>query len=146
MTKLEEIESLWAKDCRIDSSDLAEESLRISEIHNKYYKIYLRERLLLRKEETELAKMVKTRRLYYEGKLSTQEIAELNLPTLHHLITTKDVGMYMDADEALIDRKMSILMQSEKVEYLKAILDNINRRTFKIKNAIEFIKFTNGSL
>jgi hypothetical protein len=43
--KLEEIESLWEQDSKIDRTDLDNESLKIPMLHSKYYKIYLREKI-----------------------------------------------------------------------------------------------------
>ena len=38
--KLEDIETNWGQDSRINSADLAVESLRIPELHHKYFKIF----------------------------------------------------------------------------------------------------------
>ena len=37
--KIESIESLWEKDSKIDSVDLKGESLKIPQLHEKYFKI-----------------------------------------------------------------------------------------------------------
>ena len=42
--KTEDIISLWEQDCKIDSTELGMESLRIPQLHNKYYKIFIQER------------------------------------------------------------------------------------------------------
>ena len=56
----------------------------------------------------------------------------------------QDVDKFIDADD-------SIIKQRQKIEYLKQIctfcedtLKQINNRTFQIKNAIEWKKFTGG--
>ena len=46
--KLEEIQELWNRDREIDISELATESIRIPQIHDKYLKIYVDEKIKLR--------------------------------------------------------------------------------------------------
>ena len=43
--KLEEIQELWNRDREIDISELATESIRIPQIHDKYLKIYVDEKI-----------------------------------------------------------------------------------------------------
>ena len=61
-------------------------------------------------------------------------------------VLRQDVDKFLDADD-------SIIKQRQKIEYLKQIckfcedtLKQINNRTFQIKNAIEWKKFTEGSI
>ena len=56
--KLEEIQELWNRDREIDISELATESIRIPQIHDKYLKIYVDEKIKLRKLQLNLAKII----------------------------------------------------------------------------------------
>ena len=51
---LEDIFELWSKDCDIDRTELGEESLKIAQLHAKYFKIFSTERLSLRKLQSDL--------------------------------------------------------------------------------------------
>ena len=42
---LEDIFELWSKDCDIDRTELGEESLKIAQLHAKYFKIIRTQRL-----------------------------------------------------------------------------------------------------
>ncbi|NDG32076.1 hypothetical protein EB118_18620, partial [bacterium] len=72
--KLEDIQLLWDKDSKINPTDLAAESLRVPDLHNKYYKIYTNERLLLSKWELEFKKLYKEKYEYYMGIMDEGEL------------------------------------------------------------------------
>ena len=70
--KLEEIQELWNRDREIDISELATESIRIPQIHDKYLKIYVDEKIKLRKLKLNLAKISKMKLDYYSGRMSQE--------------------------------------------------------------------------
>ena len=39
--KFEEIQKLWTSDCPIDETELAQESVKIPQLHNKYLIFYI---------------------------------------------------------------------------------------------------------
>ena len=41
----EEIQKLWTSDCNIDETELAQESVKIPQLHNKYLILYSNEKL-----------------------------------------------------------------------------------------------------
>jgi hypothetical protein len=45
----DDISNLWSVDCKIDETNLAGESKRIPELHNKYYTLYYKEALKVKK-------------------------------------------------------------------------------------------------
>ena len=55
--KLEQIEEMWEKDCQIDMTNLSSEARNIPQLHAKYYKIYIREKMLLRKQHADYKKL-----------------------------------------------------------------------------------------
>lgn len=143
--KLEEIEELWGKDLKIDRSQLDTESLRIPELHNKYYKIYIREKIQYNKISFDLDKLTKQKKEWYEGTMPEEELKELGWEPFN-LLLKKDLPIYLNSDEDLISLKLKLALAHEKVEYLKSIIKDINSRSFNIKNAIDFLKFTNGGI
>lgn len=142
--KLEDIENEWTTDSKINKTSLDDESLKIPELHNKYYKIFIRERIQLKKLQTELDELVKLKRDYFEGRLSQQELKDLGWDQFNLTILKNEMEYHLNADRDLITAKLKCVAQAEKVDFLRSIIDTINKRTFVIKNAIEFIKFTNG--
>ena len=75
--KLEEIQELWNRDRDIDISNLAVESVRIPQVHDKYLKIYIDERIKLKGLEFDLAKITRLKTNYYAGTMSQEELDEL---------------------------------------------------------------------
>lgn len=143
--ELDKIESLWQIDCKIDRTDLATESLKISELHNKYYKIFTREKMLLKKMQNDLSSLKKIKWEYYNGKISPEELREIGWDSFDKRVLKSDVDVYLQSDKDLIESNLGISYQSEKVDFLASILDSLKQRTWNIRNAIEFIKFSQGS-
>lgn len=141
--KLEEIEALWEEDVKIDRTALDEESLKIPYLHNKYYKIYLREKVQLKAEQNSVAQFYKLKHEYYTGKLSQSECKELGWEPFQFVLKG-DIQVYLDADKELADKLIKASVQKEKVDFLENIIKTLNNRGYLIKNAIDFRKFSNG--
>lgn len=141
--KLEEIESHWEQDSKIDRTDLDNESLKIPSLHSKYYKLYLREKVQLKAEEQEYKLYYKLKHEYYTGKLSKQELDEYGWEPFQFVLKN-DLQVYIDADKDIAERLLKLQVQKEKVDLLENIIKTLNGRGFLIKNAIDFIKFTSG--
>lgn len=143
--ELEKIESMWLIDSKVDRTDLATESLKISELHNKYYKIFTREKLLHKKMQSDLSVLKKTKWEYYNGKISPEELREIGWDSFDKRILKSDVDIYLQSDKDLVQANLNISYQIEKVEFLQSILESLKQRTWNIRNAIEFIKFSQGN-
>ena len=143
--KIDEVFSLWDKDSTVDRSDLAVESLTIPVLHNKYYKILIQERLRLKKMKADFAEIQKIYQEYYLGQLSEDELKEHQLKPYPLRILKQDLDTYLNSDKTIIEWTLKIFQQGEKVELLESIIKTVAARTFHIKNAIDFIKFQNGT-
>ena len=55
-----------------------------------------------------------------------------------------EVELYVDSDDALTEHSLRVSVQEEKVNYLEAVLRQINNRGFQIKNAIDWNRFITG--
>ena len=142
--KLEEIEALWEQDIKIDRTDLDTESLKIPLLHQKYYKLYLREKVQLKAEEQAYKQFYKIKHEYYTGKLSKSELDEFGWEPFQFVLKN-DLQVYIDSDKEIAERLLKLSVQKEKVQFLEDIIKTLNTRGFLIKNAIEFIKFTSGN-
>jgi hypothetical protein len=145
--KLNEIQALWAEDCKVDQTNLGRAAARVPELHAKYLNMLSSVRLQHRKAEADYLRLRKLKYRYYRGELSKQELDELgweqflsNRPLKNEM---EDV-MNMDDD---------IITAIDKMEYIKTvlyqleqILKSINSRTWDVKSAIEWCKFTNGGI
>lgn len=142
---LQQIQELWSEDCKIDKSELDKESLRIPEIHNKYYKIFLGERIVYREMENEHNNLVKLKHQYYLGKFSDEDYKETGWSFQPKIISKLEIPMYLSSDKHMQDSLMKLSAQKEKIDYLDSIIRNLNNRNFIIKNAIDFLRWSHGT-
>jgi hypothetical protein len=140
---LEELQESANRDLKIDDTDLGTESINIPILHNKYLQHYNKFSLLLKKAEYEQKVLKRQKWEYYTGKSDPSVYKEKPFDLK---ILKTDVHIYMDSDEDLqrADQKTAYLNQV--VKYLEQVLRSINNRTFLIKNAIEWKKFTSGAI
>ena len=73
---LDKIQEMWQKDSVIDPDNLHDESLKIPQLHSKYYTVY-NTIILLRERAQESYNRVKLERYnYYTGKATAEVYAE----------------------------------------------------------------------
>ena len=146
---LEEIFRHWEDDSKINESALDRESLKIPQLHSKYFKIFSAERLRLKEMQGKHKQLLLNKSEFLtQGPTEEQHKMGWQLPARGALgkgmILKTEVEKYLDADQMIIDSNLKIAYQQEKVSLLESIIDNLNRRSFVIKNAIEFIRWTQG--
>ena len=142
--KFEEIQTLWTSDCNIDETELAQESVKIPQLHNKYLILYSNEKLRLKTQRFEHSKLVKLKKEYYGGRMSQEELEAVDWEPFQYKLLKADVEQYVDADDNVIESKKILALQEEKVDYLEAIVKGLSTRGYLIKNAIDWKRFTEG--
>ena len=141
---IEQIVSEWNKDSKIDETELATESAKIPQLHNKYLKIFMGERIQLIKLKGKHKKTHKTLLEYYLGELDKDELEEIGRDQFFKKLLKNETQVYIESDDMFINSTLEVAMQQEKVDYLEAIIKSINNRGFAIKSAIDWNKFTTG--
>ena len=142
--KFEDIVSEWDKDCKMDETELGEESTKIPVLHNKYLKMYLGENASLKRLYAQRAKMKRTLIEYYLGEMDREELDEIGRDQFYKKILKNEVDTYIESDDMWIDMNLKVGLQQEKVNYLDAIIKSINNRGFQIKNAVDWLRFSQG--
>jgi hypothetical protein len=145
--KLQEIQAMWAEDCKVDQTNLGRAAARVPELHAKYLNMLTSVRLQFRKAEADYLRLRKLKFKYYRGELTKEELAELGWDQyLNNRPLKNEMDEVMTTDD-------DIIQITDKVEYIKTvlyqleqILKSINSRTWDVKSAIEWYKFTNGGL
>ena len=139
---LEKIQEMWEKDSQIDPDNLHDESLKIPQLHSKYYTLY-NTITLLREKARETYNRVRLERYnYYTGKASAEVYVEDPFP--YKVRDKEALQRHLDADERLNTVDLKIRYYDVELKFLEDIIKTISNRTFQIKNAIEFMKFTAG--
>ena len=139
---LDKFQEMWQKDSVIDPDNLHDESLKIPQLHSKYYTVY-NTIMLLRERAQESYNRVKLERYnYYTGKATAEVYAEEPFP---YKVREKDaIQRYLDADQKLSAVDMKIKYYNVTLKFLEEVIKNVSNRTFQIKNAIEWQKFQAG--
>jgi len=142
---IESIHKEWEKDSAIDRTELGEEALRISSLHSKYLRLFTSERLLLIKLESDLKELKKEKyEFFIQGPTKETKDKGWELPA-RGMVLKPDIPIYMDADKQIIELSLKIGYQREKIDLLGDILKSINNRSYNIRAAIDFLKFTSGN-
>lgn len=141
---LDDIRNELLKDMGLDETALDTESLRIPQLHSKYLNFLFDERLLMSKYEGDLAKTVKVKWEYYTGKMSDEELRERGLEPFQLKVLRQDIDIYLDSDDDIIKARQRVQFQKEKISLLEEVIKELNSRHWKIRNAIEWRRFTNG--
>lgn len=142
--KLDSILELWEEDSKLDRNDLSNESLKIPGLHSKYYRIYVNEKLILRKYEAQLKELKMEKYEFYTQGPSKEQIDRgWKLPPVGKVLKA-DVNMYLDADKEIIELSLRIGIQKEKIDLLESIIESFKARGFNIKSALDFERFKMG--
>ncbi len=139
---LEQIQEMWQKDAVIDPDNLHDESLKIPQLHSKYYTIYNTITLLREKARESYNRIRLERHNYYTGKAPAEVYVEEPFP---YKVREKDaIQRHMDADEKMSTINMKIKYYDVILKFLEEIIRNVSNRTYQIKNAIEWQQFQSG--
>ena len=145
MKTLNEIQDEWSIDCKVNELNLGQESTRIPELHSKYLNQLTTFKLQLRKSQADLLSLRRVKWKYFRGELDQKKLNNLGWDQyLGNAPLNNQMNEYLDTDA-------DVIRLTDKVEYINTcltqcdyIMKSINSRSFDIKNAIEWTKFTNG--
>ena len=136
---LEQIQEMWERDSQIDPDNLHDESLKIPQLHAKYYTLYNTITLLKEKARETYNRVRLERYNYYTGKAPAEVYQEEPFP--YKVRDKEAIQRHMDADERLNKIDMKIRYYDTELRFLEEIIKTVANRTFQIKNAIEWQKF-----
>ena len=139
---LEQIQEMWEKDSKIDPDNLHDESLKIPQLHSKYYTLYNTITLLRERSREQYAKVRLERYNYYTGKATAEVYAEEPFP---YKVREKDaIQRHLEADDKMNKVDMKIKYYDTMLKFLEEIIRAVSNRTYQIKNAIEWNKVQAG--
>ncbi len=142
---LDEVIALWQEDAKINETELSRESVNTPKLHAKYLEIYSAQRLKLRSLKLKQKELVVKLTDYYRGDLNNPEdLKEIGRDPWPKKILKQEVSSYVEADDEMIKLNVKTAYQQEMVDVLNEIIASINKRSFHINNAINFLKFTHG--
>ena len=142
MIDLETLQGMWNEDSKIDPDNLHTESLNIPVLHSKYYDIYNTLMLLRKKAEQQRKNIRHERYEYFSGKADPEVYIDNPFPK--KIRDKETMQKYLDADTKLSGVSLKIEYYSVMLSFIEEILKQITNRTYQIKNAIEFMRFSSG--
>ena len=139
---LEQIQEMWERDSKIDPDNLHDESLKIPQLHSKYYTVYNTITLLRERAREQFSKVRLERYNYYTGKATAEVYAEEPFP---YKVREKDaIQRHLEADDKMNKVDMKIKYYDIMLKFLEEVIRAVSNRTYQIKNAIEWNKFQAG--
>lgn len=145
--KLSDIQEEWSKDSIINETNLGQESVRVPTLHAKYITYLSKNKLLLRKAESDYFNTRRLKYRYYRGEMSREELAGLEWEQFQGNKPLKnEMDEFLQCDKDLNDLQDKIEYYKTVVYTLEQIIRSINSRTWDIKTAVEWTKFTNGMM
>jgi len=147
MTELENILSMWKEDCVIDDHHLDKASRETPKLHAKYLDILVNAKLRLKRSEMKQKTLLKDKWLYYNGKMSQEEIVEKGWdpdPFNGLKVMKGEMDYYYDSDPEIQKSEELIQYWKSVIEALTSIIDNIKWRHQNINNMIRWRQFQEG--
>jgi hypothetical protein len=141
---ISDLHALWEQDSKFDRTELGEESLRIPQLHSKYFKLFSEERKVLRQWEAAYKQLYRLKFEYYNGTLSEEELKDNVWEPFNLRILKTESQMYIDADKDILKARGAIAQQQDKIDFLESIIKNLPARGYQIKAAIDWEKFKVG--
>ena len=138
---LDELKLQVSQDLKVDDEHLDTESLKNQEIKAKYLDAKSKFALLLYRAKGDYKKLYREKWEYYGGKSDAKVYA--TKPFDLKVLKT-DLGVYISADEEIIDAENKIGYLETVVDYIKGVIKSVDNRGWDIKNANEWKKFEAG--
>ncbi len=124
----------WHEDS-VMGDDLCEEARRIPILHSKWLDKYLKIQLIKKEKEYDHNRLYLQKYSYYMGREETAP---------EDRIIKTEVPVYIKGDLEYIKSQATLDLYEKLENTLKEILNNINNRSFQIKNAIDWLKYSRG--
>jgi hypothetical protein len=140
----DDISTIWSADSKIDETNLMGESKKIPELHNKYYTLYYKEALRVKKLRADYKELEFAKREWIEGTMAEEDLRDRGWKPYQRKVLRNDVDKYIQADKDIIALSLKIDYHSANANYLEDIIKTIHSRNFVIKNMIDVLKFQHG--
>lgn len=132
----------WKVDSKIDIFALDKEVLKIPKLHAKYLEFY---NIMKRKQIKIMTKIKEQQRknyMYYSGKATAKDYEDRPFELK---VLKSDMPVFMDSDPVILKLEEALEMYTTNLDNIRQILKQLSDRTFQIKNAIEYQKFSSGA-
>jgi len=148
MLNLENILQEWQSDCEIPRDRYEQVSQDTPKLHAKYLEYLSLTKLQLKRAEHSQKILLKDKWLYYNGKMSQEELVSKGWepdPFNGLKVLKGDMEHYYDSDPEIQRSEEKIMYLKTIIDTVSEIVDNLKWRHQTIKNIIEWRKFEAGA-
>tara|TARA_Y100000004_G_scaffold130961_2_gene147725 strand:- start:144 stop:560 length:417 start_codon:yes stop_codon:yes gene_type:complete len=138
---------MWAEDSQI-KMQLDESSRETPKLHAKYLELLSTTKLMLKRTEFQQKVLLKEKWLYYNGKMSQEDVVEKGWnpdPFDGLKILKGEMDYYYDSDPEIQKSEEKIQYYKTVIDTLEQIISNLNWRHQTIGNIIKWKQFESGS-
>ena len=140
----EELLEIWEQDAGIDKINLDDSALDIPKLHHKYLSMLMNTKAKKIAFTHQLEDIRKEKELYYSGQ-ATADVYKAK-PFDLKLKTRGGIEKHINTDPEVVKLLQRIEYMDVLIEGLGHIMTQIQWRNQHIKNALEHMKFTSGTL
>jgi hypothetical protein len=140
----DDISAMWSVDSKIDETNLVAESKKIPELHNKYYTMYYKEALRVKKLRYDYKELELAKREWLDGSMAEEDLKERGWKPSQRKVLRTDIDKYLQADADIIRLSLKIDYHSANADFLEDIIKTLHSRNFIIKSMIDVLKFQHG--
>ena len=144
---LEQILEQWETDSKLPNSNLDEVSSQTPALHAKYLALLTNAKLKLKKQEMNQKSLLKDKWLWYNGKMSQEQIDKLGWsydPLDGLKIMKGEMDYYYDSDKEIQESELKIQYLKTMIDTLNEIVNNLNWRHQTVGNMIRWKVFEAG--
>mgnify|MGYP001575555484 FL=1 len=144
---LESVLEMWKKDSQIEQYNLDETSRNTPQLHAKYLELLSIAKLQLKKAEHTQKSLLHKKWLYYNGKMSQEEIVELGWefdPFNGLKVLKGEMEYYYNSDIDIQKSEEKLTYYKTLIETLTEIVTNLNWRHQTVGNMIKWRQFEAG--
>ena len=146
---IEQVLEMWKTDSIIDDLKLDDTTIKMARIHSKYLELITIAKIRRKKKDLDYKTLLKDKWLYYNGKLSKEQIdifqweydpfGGLNKPL------KGDMNYYYNADTDIQKAQAALEYDKVLIETLEEIMSTIRWRHQNIGNIIKWRSFEAGA-
>jgi hypothetical protein len=147
MLNIENILTEWQNDSVINDNKLDQTSVDTAKLHAKYLQWLSVAKLQYKKSQMNQKILLKDKWLYYNGKMSQEEIESRGWdydPFEGLKVMKGDMDYYYDSDKDIQKSEEKITYYKTLVETLQEIVETLRWRHQTIGNIIKWKQFENG--
>jgi c-di-GMP-related signal transduction protein len=147
MIDLKQIHDMWSRDSEIKMK-LDESSRETPLLHAKYLELLSTTKLQLKRAEFQQKVLLKEKWLYYNGKMSQEDVVEKGWdpdPFDGLKILKGEMDYYYDSDPEIQKSEEKIQYYKTVIDTLEQIISNLNWRHQTIGNIIKWKQFESGN-